>query len=76
MTNFGAGGTGETDDTEALRNCIAEARKAGKIVWVPAGDYKLTGDIILPSNVTVQGAACGIRLLLATKGFIASRTGG
>jgi hypothetical protein len=56
VTQFGAGGTGETDDTAALRNCIAEAMKQGKIVWVPAGDYKLTGDIVLPSEATVQGA--------------------
>ena len=56
VTKFGAGGTGNSDDTEALRNCIAEAVKQGKIVWVPAGDYKVTGDIILPSDVTVQGA--------------------
>ena len=56
VTKFGAGGTGETDDTQALRNCIAEAVKRGKIVWVPAGDYKVTGDIILPSDVTLQGA--------------------
>ncbi|MGA2028964.1 MAG: glycosyl hydrolase family 28-related protein, partial [Verrucomicrobiota bacterium] len=56
VMDFGAGGTGETDDTEALRNCIAEAVKQGKIVWVPAGDYKLTADINLPSDVTIQGA--------------------
>ncbi|MGA9778861.1 MAG: glycosyl hydrolase family 28-related protein [Verrucomicrobiia bacterium] len=56
VANFGAGGMGETDDTRALRHCIAEARKRGKIVWVPAGDYKLTGDIIVPSDVTIQGA--------------------
>ena len=56
VTRFGAGGTGETDDTEALNNCIAEAAKQGKIVWVPPGDYKVTGDIIVPSDVTIQGA--------------------
>ncbi len=56
VTRYGAGGAGETDDTEALKNCIAAAVKQGKSVWVPAGDYKLTGDIILPSNVTIQGA--------------------
>jgi hypothetical protein len=56
VTEFGAGGTGETDDTAALRNCLAEAVKQGKIVWVPAGDYKLTGDIVLPSDATIQGA--------------------
>jgi hypothetical protein len=54
--SFGAGGTGLTDDTDAIRNCLAEAAKHGKIAWVPAGDYKLTGDVTLPSNVTLQGA--------------------
>ena len=56
VAEFGAGGTGETDDTEALRDCLAEAVKQGKIVWVPAGVYKLTGDITVPSDVTIQGA--------------------
>jgi len=56
VTQFGAGGRGETDDTEALRNCLAEAVRRGRIVWVPAGDYKITGDIIVPSDVTIQGA--------------------
>ncbi len=56
VVDFGAGGTGQSDDTDALRNCIAEAAKQGKIVWVPAGEYKLTGDIMLPSDVTIQGA--------------------
>ena len=56
VASFGAGGTGQTDDTEALRKCLAEAVKQGKIVWVPAGDYLVTGDIVLPSGVTIQGA--------------------
>jgi hypothetical protein len=56
VLDFGAGGRGATDDTAALRNCIAEARRQGRVVWVPAGDYRLTGDIVLPSDVTIQGA--------------------
>lgn len=56
VTDFGAGGRGETDDTEALKNCLTEAGKQSKIVWVPAGVYKLTGDILLSSNATIQGA--------------------
>ncbi len=56
VIQFGAGGAGVTDDTKALRDCIVEAQKSGKIVWVPAGVYKLTGDIIVPSGVTIQGA--------------------
>ena len=56
ITEWGAVGDGDQDATAALRNCIAAAEKQDKSVWVPAGDYKLTGDIILPSNVTIQGA--------------------
>jgi Alpha-1,3-glucanase catalytic domain D2/Alpha-1,3-glucanase catalytic domain D1 len=56
VADFGADRKGETDVTEALRNCITEARRQGKIVWVPDGDYRLTGDIIVPSDVTIQGA--------------------
>ncbi|HMA51728.1 MAG TPA: glycosyl hydrolase family 28-related protein, partial [Magnetospirillaceae bacterium] len=53
---FGAGGRGETDDTEALRACVAMAAKQGRTVWVPPGDYKLSGEIVLPSHVALQGA--------------------
>lgn len=56
VLEFGAGGKGETDDTEALKACIVAAQRQGKIVWMPAGDYKLTGDIVVPSSVTIQGA--------------------
>lgn len=54
--DFGAGGRGETDDTDALRRCVAEAQRQSGIVWVPAGDYLLTGDIVVPTGVTIQGA--------------------
>lgn len=57
VSDFGAGGQGVTDDTAALRRAIAAARqRGGGIVWVPAGDYRITGDIVVPSGVTVQGA--------------------
>jgi len=36
VTNFGASGHGDTDDTEALRQCIGQAEKDGSVVWVPA----------------------------------------
>ncbi|HTB53577.1 MAG TPA: glycosyl hydrolase family 28-related protein [Ferruginibacter sp.] len=44
------------DYTVAFRNCIAKAIKTGKTVWIPAGTFKITGDIILPENINVQGA--------------------
>jgi hypothetical protein len=54
----GAGVSGVTggDYTQALRDCIARAVATGKIVWIPAGKYMITGDVILPDSVTVQGA--------------------
>ncbi|GGB05489.1 hypothetical protein GCM10011511_31040 [Puia dinghuensis] len=44
------------DYTQSLRDCIARAVLEGKAVWIPAGSFKLTGDILLPANVTIQGA--------------------
>ncbi|HEY5069318.1 MAG TPA: glycosyl hydrolase family 28-related protein, partial [Candidatus Acidoferrum sp.] len=45
VSDFGANGNGETDDTSALRNCVAVAKKQGKSVWVGAGTFKITDDI-------------------------------
>jgi hypothetical protein len=56
VLDFGADQKGEVDATSALRKCVAEAQKQGRPVWVPAGDYKLTGEILVPSSVTIKGA--------------------
>jgi len=55
IADFGAKGDG-ADATEALRAAIAKIGKRGGTVWAPAGDYLITGDIIVSSGVTVQGA--------------------
>lgn len=56
VTDFGARGDGAADDTQALRRAVAAAAGAGGTVWVPAGDFRITGEIVLPSHVTIQGA--------------------
>jgi hypothetical protein len=56
VLDFGADQSGVADATGALRNCVAEAQKQKRTIWVPAGDYKLTGEILVPSSVTIQGA--------------------
>ncbi len=56
IVDFGAEGAGQADDTEALRAGVAAAAKRGGVVWVPAGDYRITGDIVVPAGVTIQGA--------------------
>ncbi len=54
--DFGAGGQGETDDTQALRQCIAEAARRGLGVWAPPGTYRVTGEIAVPDGLDVRGA--------------------
>ncbi len=56
VLDFGADPGGERDATNALLKCVAEARRKGKPVWVPAGEFKLTGEILVPSSVTIRGA--------------------
>lgn len=56
VLEFGADRTGRVDATHALRACLAAALGAGKTVWVPPGEYKLSGDILLPSSASIQGA--------------------
>ncbi len=46
----------DSDYTGALRQCIALAAKTGKTVWMPPGNYQITGDILVPAGVTIQGA--------------------
>ena len=56
LLDFGADPRGAVDATSALRSCVADAQKQKRPVWVPAGDYKLTGEILVPSSVTIRGA--------------------
>ena len=56
ILGFGADPKGGRDATGALLSCMAEARKQGRAVWVPEGEYRLTGEILVPSSVTIQGA--------------------
>lgn len=44
------------DYTLALRRCIAQAVQTGATVWIPAGVYTITGDIVLPSGISIMGA--------------------
>ncbi|MFT3825173.1 MAG: glycosyl hydrolase family 28-related protein [Chitinophagaceae bacterium] len=44
------------DYTEAFQKCIAEAAVTGKTVWIPEGQFKITGNVTIPGNVTIQGA--------------------
>lgn len=44
------------DYTEVLRRCIAKAVETGQEIYMPAGEFIISGDIILPSNIVIKGA--------------------
>jgi len=52
----GRGGPLNQDYTDILRQRIAEAAGTGKSVWLPPGTFRISGDIVVPSHVTIQGA--------------------
>jgi len=62
------------DYTEAFRNCIAKAIETGKTVWIPVGTFKITGDIILPSNIKIQGAGMWYTTLVGDETVYADAT--
>ena len=53
---YHAVGDGRSDDTAPIQNCINDARRLQKNVWVPAGTYRLTADINNLLEITLQGA--------------------
>ena len=54
VTDKGADPTGQGDSTQAFRDAIAAAQ--GGTVWIPPGDYRVTGPLGGVQNVTLQGA--------------------
>ena len=47
-TPYDADPTGTNDSTAALTGCISAAHSAGKSVWLPPGNYLISGTITLP----------------------------
>lgn len=56
IREFGAAGDGRTDDTIAFKSAMAYmASKNGGTLTIPAGDYKVTSPIAIPSGIVIQG---------------------
>ncbi|HWK37053.1 right-handed parallel beta-helix repeat-containing protein [Sphingomonas sp.] len=54
----GARGDGAADDTDRLQTCIDRAAHSGQPVYLPAGTYRITGQLrIANPNTTVRGAS-------------------
>jgi polygalacturonase len=65
VRDTGAKGDGKTDDTAALQAAFDEARRRGRMVWLPPGDYNYTNELKI-DGIKVSGAGPRTRLLAAT----------
>ncbi len=56
VVEAGAPGDGQTDGTAVFQKLLDEAGRAGGgVVDVPAGRYRINGNLSIPANVTLQG---------------------
>lgn len=55
LAPFSAAGDGTTDDTAVLNAALASAQSQGKILWIPAGVYRVTDTIFIPPGSKVVG---------------------
>lgn len=62
---FGAVGDGKTDDTAALRAAFASA---APVVYLPPGNYRVSGSVTIPAHTTVRGAGRQHTTILAAAG--------
>lgn len=54
---LGAKGDGKTDDTKALNEALQQAKTQGKVLFVDAGYYKVSGTIYVPAGSKIVGEA-------------------
>jgi glucan 1,3-beta-glucosidase len=65
VRDLGATGNGNTDDTQALNAAILQAKDEGKILFMDAGYYKVTGTIYVPPGSKIVGEALATVILSA-----------
>ena len=55
VKSFGAAGDGKSDDSAAFQTALYNASLTGGTVYVPAGTYFLTQEMVIPEGVTLLG---------------------
>jgi hypothetical protein len=72
VKDFGAKGDGVTDDTEAINRALFEvycrtaSPSAKKILYFPAGKYKVSDGINVPSDATIKGEGINNTIITQT----------
>jgi hypothetical protein len=55
VKSFGAHGDGRTDDTASLQRAVDKASERGGVVYMPPGQYRVSGSIVVKHGVTITG---------------------
>jgi hypothetical protein len=66
VLDYGADDTGAVDAATNIGNAITAATSSGKSVYIPAGDYKLSSTLTVPSNCRLYGDGYTTRLFRDT----------
>lgn len=68
VLDYGADNTGRNDNTAAFQKALDAASAAmGGLVYVPAGHYRFTGHLTIPSSVTLRGTFSAAPHVSSTK---------
>lgn len=67
VKNYGAVGNNSADDTSAIQSALDAASSAGGgTVFVPAGTYKISSALTLPTSVSIAGAGMNTSIIKQT----------
>ena len=66
VTQFGADPTDTTDSTTAIGNALSALPAGGGTVYFPAGTYKVSGALSVPTGTVLQGAGEDIAIISQT----------
>ena len=66
VTKFGADPTGTNDSTTAISNALSALPSGGGTVYFPAGTYKVSGALSVPTGAALQGAGEDITIISQT----------
>jgi len=68
---YNARGDDSTDNKAAIQAALTAAGAAAtvnnpKVVYIPAGTYRVSGSLAVPSNITVRGAGIDVTIIKST----------
>lgn len=76
VTDFGAVGDGETDNTGAFQAALDAAGATGGTVHVPVGNFLIAGNLSIPVDVTLKGTFEAPPRKFESKGSVLLTTSG